>query len=117
MSEAASKTKPEQEPLDPVYVHSKRETYVLLVAFVVFLVWCISVSWFLGYGQPEDVPLRTIWGIPHWVFWGIGVPWMAANVFTLLFSFFYVANDPLGTAEDESNEVAPKHIEGDEGAC
>lgn len=89
---------------DPVYVHAQRESVVLLIAFTVFLIWVIGVSWMLGYGQENEEPLRTMLGIPHWVFWGIGVPWMGANLFTLVFCLRYMADDPLGTALDESDE-------------
>ena len=54
---------------DPVFVHSKRESIELLVAFLVFLIWSVGVSYVLGYGV-EVGANETVWGIPHWVFWG-----------------------------------------------
>ena len=85
---------------DPVFLHARRETLVLLVAFVIFLVWTILTCYILGYRQPT-VDVRTVGGLPHWVFWGVVVPWMAANVFTFAFAWFYMANDPLGEAATE----------------
>ena len=90
---------------DPVFLHARREALVLLVAFVVFLVWTILTCYILGYRQPT-VDVRTVWGMPRWVFWGVVVPWMAANVFTFAFAWFYMVNDPLGQAATEEQPRA-----------
>lgn len=94
---------PPQRELDPVFQHAKRETIVLLVTFTLFLVWSISVSVYLGYRAPDESTFRTVFGIPDWVFWGIALPWVAANVFTFGFGLFYMADDPLGEALDEQD--------------
>jgi hypothetical protein len=103
---------PTSRDYDPVFLHARREAIVLLVAFVGFLVWTVGTSFVLGFRQPVDEPLRVVFGMPHWVFWGVFLPWMAANVFTIVFSIFCVADDPLehqGTneAETETNGVSP----------
>ena len=92
---------PPQTELDPVFVHAKRETFVLLVTFTCFLIWSVSASYYLGYCTPEDATFRTVLGMPHWVFWGIALPWLFANVFTFGFGLCYMADDPLGQALDE----------------
>ena len=51
--------------------------------------------------------MRMIWGVPSWVFWSVALPWLVANLFTLAFSLFYVADDPLGKALDELDREAP----------
>lgn len=86
-----------------LYVNAKREAVILLLAFVVFLVWSITTSFCMGYNvAPEDLK-QTVWGMPRWVFWGIAVPWMTANVFTLFFCMFYMADDALGDVVDEDD--------------
>lgn len=96
--------------LDPVYIHSRRETIVLLIAFVVFLFWSVGTSYFLGYGLTEAETTQTMLGIPRWIFWGVGVPWMAANLFTFWFCMFCMANDPLGEElETETPHQAPEN--------
>lgn len=86
---------------DPLYVNAKRESAVLLAAFAVILVWSISVSYWLGYDvATADISL-TVWGMPRWVFWGIAVPWIASNIFTVVFCLFYMADDHLGDLADE----------------
>ena len=81
---------------DQLLVHAQRETKILLVAFAVCLIWSVSVSYFLGYNVSAENIGRTVWGIPRWVFWGIAVPWMASNLFTVYFCMFCMADDPLG---------------------
>ena len=86
---------------DLVFVHSRREAIVLLIAFAAFFTWSVGVSFYLGYGLTSEEADRAVFGIPHWVFWGVAVPWMGANVFTFWFCLFYMADDPLGEALDE----------------
>ena len=88
---------------DRVFLNSRREAIVLLVAFSLFLVWTIVVSYVMGY-QPPQQTADTIGGIPRWVFYGVGLPWITANVFTIWFAWFYMANDPLGEEDSVSEE-------------
>ena len=94
--------------LDPVFLHARKETKVLLITFFVFLVWVVGVSWYLGYGNDSAEPLRMVWGMPRWVVWGIAAPWMGANLFTLWFCWRCVADDPLGDARDDAQEPSPR---------
>ena len=85
---------------DPVYVHASREAIVLLVAFALFLVWTLSVCVWLGYRE-SDAPVPLTWGMPSWVFWGVAIPWLAANIFTVSFAV-WMKDDPLEHAETEN---------------
>ena len=96
------------EQYDAVFLHSRRETVVLLWVFAVFLVWCIGSSYMLGYNTDD---LSTVWGIPRWVFWGVAVPWMGANVFTVWFAWFFVADDPL---EEPNEDSVPANEQADQ---
>ncbi len=100
-----------QSEFDSVFLHSRRETIVLLLVFCFFLVWCIGVSWTMGYDMTPEEAGRTVAGIPRWVFWGVCVPWTAATVFTVWFATFYIADDPLGeeldSAPASSDSVSP----------
>ena len=44
---------------------------------------------------------HLVLGFPSWVFWGIALPWLAANLFTFWFCLFRMKDDPL----EEVNEV------------
>ncbi|HUT90002.1 MAG TPA: DUF997 family protein [Thermoguttaceae bacterium] len=98
-------TPPEnRDQLDTVVVHARREALAILVAFAVCLVWSIGWSHLAGYGEPVDGGLATVLGMPGWVFGGVLVPWLAADLFGLWFCFFFMADDPLGESEDEGDE-------------
>ena len=82
---------------DPVFLHSRREAILIFAVWVVALFWAVLFCYFNGYAKEVDPEsLRTIWGIPSWVFWGIFVPWVVADIFTIWFCFFYMADDDLG---------------------
>ena len=78
---------------DPVYLHARREAVEILLA------WAISLGWSVGYcslhGYSDDAPLAMVLGIPSWVFWGVGVPWVVASVFTCYYSLVHMKNDSL----------------------
>ena len=87
---------------DPVFLHARREALVILVLFAVCLMWSMGVCYFAGYLAPgEDWPqAATVLGIPAWAFWGILVPWLAVDAFTIWFCFFYMKDDDLGVAHE-----------------
>ena len=87
------------DPLDPTLRHSRREAIVILIAFAFLLIWSITFCYLVGY-RPVDGPIGKVLGMPAWVFWGIGVPWLTANLFTVWFCFRFMANDPLDTPSD-----------------
>ncbi|NQT17121.1 MAG: DUF997 family protein [Planctomycetes bacterium] len=91
----------ERDRLDPVVRHARREAVVILVAFGVCLVWSVTSCYLAGYGAPGETELSTVLGMPSWVFWGVLVPWLAADVFGFWFCFFYMVDDPLGESDDE----------------
>ncbi len=110
-----STSSPKGDRLDPVVVHARREALVILAAFVVCLIWSISCCYLLGYPGPDDFPseghgshtaangpVAKVLGMPSWVFWGVLVPWVAADVFAVWFCFCFMADDPLAEAEDET---------------
>ena len=102
-------------PDDPLFIHARRELRFTLFTWLVFAVWVIGVSWWRGRLEP-GVELRTVMGMPAWVFWGVGVPWVAANVVTFWFCFGYMADDPLDVVPGEQFSEAEKEgEEGDEG--
>ena len=87
---------------DPLVANARRELLVTLIAFVVFGMWVVGVSWWSGREpvvDPNDI--RTILGMPAWVFWGVALPWAAANGFTFWFCFRFMANDALDDAVEE----------------
>lgn len=96
---------------DPVFIHSRREALVILAVWATCLVWSVSYCYLNGYRlSPEEV--TTVWGVPTWVAFGIAVPWLLADVFSVWFCFFFMQEDDLGEAHeglDIEEEIAEMH--------
>lgn len=100
---------------DPLFLHARREAIVILAAWAACFAWSVTYCTQTGYNlSPES--LATIWGMPRWVFFGIVVPWVTADVFAVWFCFFFMVDDDLGeTAEglDIEEELAQMRAEAD----
>lgn len=84
---------------DSTFLNTRREAVVIFGCWLVALVWAVPCCYFLGYHKtPEE--LTTVLGIPSWVFWGIAVPWIVADVFTIWFCTFQMTDDDLGENAD-----------------
>ena len=98
---------------DPVFLHSRREALVILGLWVAMLLWAVPYCYLNGYaGDVDPEQVRTVWGLPSWVFWGIVAPWIFADLFTIWFCFFYMVDDDLGEAhegEDLREEIPERH--------
>ena len=75
---------------------------MILVAFAVCFIWSISVYWTMGmdHGEGDIGEVATVLGIPAWVFWGVAVPWLAADVFIVVFCFVLMTDDDLGEVQE-----------------
>jgi len=97
-------SKSELEPgweYDPVFLHSRREAVVIFFLWVTAILWVVPYCYFNGYGGNVDPStIGMILGIPSWLFWGIFVPWLVADAFTIWFCFFYIQDDALGEAHE-----------------
>ena len=102
---------PSQFQEAPLFTHARRELSWTLTAWAVCGLWVVGVSWWGG-TRTEEEGLRLVLGFPAWVFWGVGLPWLAANVFTFWFCFRCMADDPL---DEVAGESGPEPVERD--AC
>jgi len=88
---------------DPVFLHSRREAVIIFCLWVMALLWVVPFCYFNGYGGNVDPnTISMIMGVPTWLFWGIFVPWLVADVFTIWFCFFYMKDDDLGEANEDA---------------
>ena len=85
----------EKPTYDPTFLHARREALIIFAVWVLALIWAVPYCYFNGYDIDTAI-LKTVWGVPAWVFWGIVAPWLAANVFTFWFCFSFMADDDLG---------------------
>jgi hypothetical protein len=82
---------------DPVFLHSRREAVIIFCVWLAALLWTVPYCYLNGFTQNfEFQQFETVLGIPHWVFWGVAMPWLAADAFTIWFCFFYMVDDDLG---------------------
>lgn len=91
---------------DPVYLNSRREALVIFGIFIAGLIWAVPYCYLTGYiGDFEQGDFSTTFGIPTWLFWGIAVPWLIADIVTVWFCFFYMADDDLGVGPEQQEET------------
>lgn len=115
MPSSTSPPSPDPAEYDPVFVHSRNEAIIIFGVWVVALLWSVPYCYLNGFPETFDAEnLSTTMGIPTWLFWGILVPWLVADVFTTWFCFCYMKEDNLGEAhedEDLREEIAEMHAE------
>ncbi|MFH1568471.1 MAG: hypothetical protein ABIL09_10790 [Gemmatimonadota bacterium] len=93
---------------DPTFLHTRREAIVIFAAWVVCFLWSVPYCYLYGYGAPAVEP-STLWGIPTWVVWGIAVPWLAADAFTIWMCLRFIADDDLsGPAPEVTGAGEPR---------
>ena len=90
---------------DPTFLHSRREAIIIFSVWLTALIWVVPFCYLTGYIDDFDpASFSTTWGLPTWLFWGILIPWVAANIFTIGFCFFYMADDDLGETVDDTGD-------------
>ncbi len=77
-------TSDNESGLSRSFLQARRELFVILAGFAIFLIWVLLTCWILGY-EAENKELQTILGLPDWVFLGVALPWLGASVFTFWF--------------------------------
>ena len=102
----SSSSLPDKNQYDPTFVNSRREAIVIFGSWVVALIWAVPYCYLNGYNVADPENIKTVFGIPAWLFWGIAAPWIVANLFTTWFCFAYMKDDDLGVNPDE--EVVPE---------
>ena len=88
-------------PYDTTFLNARREAALIFAAWVVFFLWSVPFCYHFGYGDGAATP-GTLWGIPTWVAWGIAVPWLLADVFTIWLVTRYMGDDDLGENDGET---------------
>jgi len=71
------------------YRRSRREAVVAALIWFLAGIWTISVSYWLGYTRP----VRSLGGIPNWVFWGVFLPWVVFFLIHTWYSLIYMRDE------------------------
>ena len=89
----------------PVFVNSRREAIIIFCVWGLGLIWAVPFCYLNGYPAEVDATdFSTTLGIPTWLFWGILIPWIAADVFTTWFCFCFMKDDDLeGKPESQAD--------------
>ena len=99
---------------DPIFLNSRREAIVIFCLWLTALVWAVPFCYLNGYiGDYDAKTFSTTWGIPTWLFWGILVPWIVADIFTTWFCFCYMKDDDVGAAQEGADfeQEAPETVQ------
>lgn len=95
-----------QNDFDPTFRKSRREAVLILCIFLAALAYTTTYCYMFGY-ERNVATIRTYWGIPDWVWWGVFAPWGCCTVLTAWLSLFQLA-------EKDSDETgSPSHGGGD----
>ena len=101
-----------------VFLNSRREAIVIFGSWFVALCWAVPYCYINGYGHLVDPEtMSTTMGIPTWLFGGILLPWIIADLFTTWVCFFFMKDDKLGAAGDEETHAEPVAVSGAEGGA
>jgi len=93
---------------DPLFVNSRKEAIIIFLVWLSALLWAVPYCYINGFRGDvafDPATLKMVWGIPNWVFWGIAVPWVIADLATIAFCY-YMANDDLGEAHEGADIAA-----------
>ena len=86
------------------YRRSLAEMWTVLAVWALAGVWTIAVSFALGLRvRPEQLSFPLGLGIPHWVLWGVVVPWIVCNAVTVVMCFWGIEDIPLDSEADRSD--------------
>ena len=109
---AASGNDPAATPrFTRVFLNSRREAIVIFGSWFVALCWSVPYCYFNGYGHTVDAEtFSTTLGMPSWLFTGILLPWIAADLFTTWVCFFFMQDDELSRASDEDTHEAAEMV-------
>ncbi|MEZ6123407.1 MAG: DUF997 family protein [Planctomycetaceae bacterium] len=100
---------------DPLFVDSLKEAKVILSIWLICFVWTVSVCLSTGYAKevdPQQFPM--ILGMPTWIVWGVALPWLLANVVTIVFCLGYMKDADLGEDPPDPEDVSAAGVAGQE---
>jgi hypothetical protein len=106
---------PGPDPPRRLFHNARREALIVVIVWVIALVWVLGYCYLRGYQHTDDSlvvrlglavsrtgdDVTLIAGFPDWVFYGIGLPWLACSAFTIWFGLYGMSDDDLGAEQEE----------------
>ena len=92
---------PQKPDTGASYRQSKREMFVMVGVWVVAGLWVLGYNSQAAYAAENEVPIRTLLGMPRWVVFGWLVPLCAANIFTFWFCLRFMRDEPMEELPEE----------------
>lgn len=93
---------------EPILKSARREMLAAAAIWLTSLIWSVGYCSNYGYHlKPEE--LKFVFGFPHWIFWGVVLPWGLCTLISGWFAFFFMQDADLGDTDD-----APQQPEGDD---
>ena len=91
------------DELGASFRQSRREMFVMLSAWIVFVTWTGTTCALLSRFDPEQ-PAEILFGMPKWALLGIAAPWIASNIFIFWFALCFMKDTKLGPDSDAAAE-------------
>lgn len=89
-------------PEDPLVRSSRREAVIVTLMFLAAMAYTLSYCGIYGYG-PNAKITPLVFGFPHWIFYGVLVPWVVCTVVSIIYAVVFITDDPLGEAAENWN--------------
>ena len=99
ISSAASSKAPKMQAS---YRRSRTEAIVAGLLWCFCGCWVVGLSFFLGYDQPA----RSVGGVPHWILWGVVVPWVVFFLIHCWYSLVFMRDDPPEDSQPPSSPAS-----------
>ena len=94
----------EEETLAESFFQARRELWIMIGTWIVFAAWVTIACWKFG-NVPEEGEVPVVFGMPSWVFYGIGLPWVIATSWAIVFGARFMKDTDLegGGGDGTSN--------------
>lgn len=87
---------------DPLVTSSRREAIIVTAFFLAAMAYTLIYCGLYGYGE-QAVITPLVFGFPHWIFYGVIIPWVICTIVSITYAAVFITDDPLGEAAENWN--------------
>ena len=92
------------ESLGASFRQSKRELLLMLGTWLVFALWITASGSLLAFRDPGENP-ATLFGMPSWVVYTVGLPWLIADVWIIFFALRLMKDTDLDAPSPDAHDA------------